>query len=159
MITLAGAKPGDEGRIADLLGELDLFYGGTPQGTGDERAAQVRAALFADPPAARALLAWDGPVLAGFASWSLLWPAVGLSTSLYLKELYVAGAYRHGGTGRMLMDGLRRIAAERGCSRVEWTTDDSNTGAIAFYERIGANPLASKVFYRAAVEQPGNPVP
>jgi ribosomal protein S18 acetylase RimI-like enzyme len=159
LITLAGAKPGDEGRIADLLGELDLFYGDTPQGTGDERAAQVRAALFADPPAACALLAWDGPVLAGFASWSLLWPAAGLSTSLYLKELYVAGGYRRGGTGRMLMDGLHRIAAEHGSSRVEWTTDDSNTGAIAFYERIGVNPLASKVFYRAAVEQPGNPVP
>jgi len=94
-------------------------------------------------------------VLAGFASWSLLWPAVGLSRSLYLKELYVAGAYRRGGTGRMLIDGLHRITAERGCSRMEWATDDRNTGAIAFYEWIGAKPLASKVFYRAAVEQPG----
>ena len=158
MITLADAKPGDEGRIADLLGELDLFYGDTPQGTGDERTAQVRAVLFGDPPAAHGLLAWDGPVLAGFASWSLLWPAAGLTTSLYLKELYVADAYRRGGTGRLLMDGLQRIAAERGCSRVEWTTDDGNTGALSFYEGLGAKPLTSKVFYRVPVERPGGPV-
>jgi GNAT superfamily N-acetyltransferase len=158
LITLAAAKPGDEGPIADLLGELDLFYGDTPQGTGDERAAQVRAVLLGDPPAARALLAWDGPALAGFASWSLLWPAAGLTTSLYLKELYVADAYRRGGTGRLLMDGLYRIAAERGCSRVEWTTDTDNAGAVAFYEGTGAKPLASKVFYRVPVLRAAGPV-
>lgn len=157
MITLADAKPGAEEPIAGLLGELDLFYGGTPQGTGDERAAQVREALFGDPPAARMLLAWDGDVLAGFASWSLLWPAAELTTSLYLKELYVAGPYRRRGVGRLLMDGLHRIAAERGCSRVEWTTEDGNMGARAFYERVGAKPLVSKVFYRIPVEQAGGP--
>ncbi len=159
MITLADAKPGDEELIADLLGELDLFYGGTPQGTGDERAAQVRAALFGAPPAAFALLAWDGDVLAGFACWSLLWPAAGLTTSLYLKELYVAGPYRRRGIGRLLMDGLHRIAADRGCSRVEWTTDNGNMGARGFYERVGAKALASKVFYRALVERSASPEP
>lgn len=158
MITLADAKRGDEERIADLLGELDLFYGDTPQGTGDERAAQVRAVLFGDHPAAHALLAWDGAALAGFASWSLLWPAAGLTTSLYLKELYVGDAYRRGGTGRLLMDGLYRIAAEHGCSRVEWTTDTDNAGALAFYEGIGAKPRTSKVFYRVTVDNPEGPV-
>lgn len=154
MITLAGAVPGDEEKIADLLGELARYYGGTPQGTGYERAAQVRTVLFGDPPAANALLAWDGPVLAGLASWTLLWPAAGLTTSLFLKELYVAAACRRSGVGRLLMDGLHRIAAERGCSRVEWTTDAGNAGAMGFYEDIGAKPLTSKVFYRVTVGRP-----
>jgi GNAT superfamily N-acetyltransferase len=158
VITLADAKPGDEGPIADLLGELDLFYGDTPQGTGEERTVRVRAALFGDPPAANALLAWDGPALAGFASWSLLWPAVGLSVSLYLKELFVPDAYRRSGVGRLLMDGLHQIAAERGYSRVEWTTDTDNAGALAFYEGIGAKPLTSKVFYRATVDRSDDPL-
>ena len=113
MITLTDAAPDDAAAIARLLAELDTFYGDTMRGTQGERAAQVRAALFADPPAARALLAWDGPALAGFASWSLLWPAAGLTMSLYLKELYVAQAYRRAGTGKLLMEGLRRIAADR----------------------------------------------
>jgi GNAT superfamily N-acetyltransferase len=148
LIKLADAAPADAGAIAGLLAELAVFYSGTPEGTPDERAKQVRAALFGDPPAARALLAWDGAALAGLASWSFLWPAAGLTRSLYLKELYVAQAYRRTGAGKLLMEGLYRIAADYGCSRVEWTTDTGNSGAQRFYESLGATPLTTKIFYR-----------
>ena len=148
MIKLADAAPADAGAIAGLLAELAVFYGGTPEGAPDERAEQVRAALFSDPPAARALLAWDGAALAGLASWSFLWPAAGLTRSLYLKELYVAQAYRRTGAGKLLMEGLYRIAADHSCSRVEWTTDTGNSGAQRFYESLGATPLTTKIFYR-----------
>ena len=57
MITLADAAPGDEGKIASLCAELDLFYGDAPQGTPAERAETVQDALFAVPPLAYALLA------------------------------------------------------------------------------------------------------
>ena len=150
MIKLADAAPGDEDVIAALCAELDEFYGDTPRGTPASRGAQVRAALFTDPPLARALLAWDGSVLAGFASYSYLWPAIGLTASLYLKELYVAQAYRRTGTGKLLMDGLYQIAASQDCSRVEWTSDTGNPGARAFYAALGAKPLTSKIFYRVA---------
>jgi GNAT superfamily N-acetyltransferase len=152
LIHLTDAEPGDENAIAGLCAELDEHYGDMPQGSPGERSAQVRAALFADPPAARALLAWDGTALAGLASYSLLWPAAGLSSSLYLKELYVAGAYRRTGTGKLLMGRLHSIAAANGCSRVEWTTDARNTGAQAFYKELGAKPLTSKIFYRVPVQ-------
>lgn len=148
MIKLADAAPADAGAIAGLLAELAVFYGGAPEGTPEERAEQVRAALFGDPPAARALLAWDGIALAGLASWSFLWPAAGLTRSLYLKELYVAQAYRRTGAGKLLMEGVYRIAADHGCSRVEWTTDTGNSGAQRFYESLGAAPLPTKIFYR-----------
>jgi GNAT superfamily N-acetyltransferase len=150
LITLADAVPGDEGAIAALCAELAAFYGDTPTGTPQDPAAQVRVVLFADPPLARALLAWDGTTLAAFATYSFLWPAVGLTASLYLKELYVARAYRRGGTGKLIMDGLYGIASSRGCSRVEWTTDTGNTGAQAFYEKLGTKPLTSKIFFRTA---------
>jgi GNAT superfamily N-acetyltransferase len=150
LIKLAAAAPGDEEAIADLLGDLDIYYGDEPEGTGDQRAGQVRAALFGDSPAARALLAWDDGTLAGLASWSLLWPAAGLTTSLYLKELYVTEAYRRRGVGRMLMAELTRTAARLSCSRVEWTTDRGNSGAAAFYSAVGAQPLNSKTFYRVS---------
>jgi ribosomal protein S18 acetylase RimI-like enzyme len=153
MITLDSAQPDDQNAIAALCAELDGFYGDAPRGTPTERAAQVRDALFSDPPLAFALLARDGDTLAGFAAYSFLWPAAGLSTSLYLKELYVADAYRRRGIGAMLMDGLYKIAAERECSRVEWTTDQDNPGAQAFYEALGTKPHLSKIFYRASRDQ------
>jgi len=151
LIQLTDAVPDAAPAIGGLLAELSGFYGDQPRGTPDERSAQVLSALSGDPPAARALLAWDGPALAGLASWSLLWPAAGLTTSLYLKELYVAQAYRRAGVGKMLMDGIYRIAAERGCSRIEWTTDTGNPHAQRFYESLGARPLPTKIFYRQAL--------
>lgn len=159
MTRLADAAPGDGDAIAALCAELDEFYGDAPQGTPADRDAHVRAALFGDPPLARALLAWDGLVLAGFASYSFLWPAIGLTASLYLKELYVAQAYRRTGTGKLLMDGLYKIAVSQGCSRVEWTTDAGNPAARAFYAALGAKPLTSKIFYRAAGEDLARPLP
>jgi GNAT superfamily N-acetyltransferase len=150
LITLADATVDDAAAIAALCAELDEFYGDAPQGTAAERSCS--------PPMACVLLARDGQTLAGFASYSFLWPAAGLTASLYLKELYVAGAYRRSGTGRLLMDGLGGIAADRGCSRVEWTTDTGNAGAQAFYEALGAKPLASKIFYRAAGEDLASPL-
>jgi GNAT superfamily N-acetyltransferase len=150
VITLADAAPGDETAIAALCAELDEFYGSLPEGLPAARARQVRDALFGDPPLARALVAWDGEAPAGFATYSFLWPAAGLTASLYLKELYVAEAYRRTGVGRLLMDGVRAIAGRRGLSRIEWTTDTSNMGAQAFYEVLGTEPLTSKIFYRAA---------
>lgn len=151
-INLAAARPGDEDKIQELLAELDGFYGDTPEGTPAERAAQVRAVLFAPQSLASALLAWDGDRLVGFAAYSFLWPAAGLSTSLFLKELYVADAYRRTGTGKLMMEELHRIAADRGCSRVEWTADSGNPGAQAFYQALGTNPKDDKIFYRVSID-------
>jgi GNAT superfamily N-acetyltransferase len=155
---LTHAVPGDEAAIAALCAELDGFYGDSPQGTAGERPAQVRAALFSDPPLASALLAWDGGALAGMASYSFLWPAAGLTASLYLKELYVAENYRRTGLGKRLMTGLYEIATRRGCSRVEWTTDTGNQAAQAFYEDLGVKPKSSKIFYRADGDVLARPV-
>lgn len=151
MIKVADAVPGDEAAIAALCAKLDEFYGDPPEGAPDERARQVRDVLFGSPPLAWALVAWDDGAPAGFAGYSFLWPAAGLTASLYLKELYVAGAYRRTGVGKMLMDELSAIAARRGLSRVEWTTDTSNQGAQAFYKGLGAKPLQSKIFYREVI--------
>ncbi len=149
MITISDARPGDEAAIAALCAELDEFYGSLPDGVPAGRAAQVRDVLFGAPPLARALVAWDGEAPAGFAAYSFLWPVGGLTASLYLKELYVAEAYRRTGVGRLLMDGVYDVARRRSLSRVEWTTDTSNVGAKAFYASLGARSLASKIFYRA----------
>ena len=86
---------------------------------------------------------------AGLAAYSFLWPAVGVTRSLYLKELFVRAASRRHGIGKLLMRELDRIAAEHRCSRIEWTADAGNPDAQRFYAALGAEPLATKVFYRA----------
>ena len=142
------ARPGDIPAMAALLEEMDRFYGSADAEPLGDRARQIGEALFTSPPAAYALLAWDGPQLAGIAAYSFLWPAVGLTRSLFLKELYVSQAYRRRGVGKLLMQALFETAAKHACSRVEWTTDTGNGDAQGFYEAMALPKHPSKVFYR-----------
>ena len=154
MITVSPAEPRDAAAIAVLLEELGRYYGATEFEPLDRRIIQINEAIFGPPPAAYALLARDGRQVAGLAAYSFLWPAVGATRSLYLKELYVLDAYRRLGIGRLLMRAVFEIAAGLGCSRVEWTTDAGNTGAQAFYAKLGLPDHPVKVFYR--VEDTGS---
>jgi GNAT superfamily N-acetyltransferase len=148
VIFVTEAEPRNIQAIAALTEEMDRYYGATEIEPSDSRTRQITDAIFSDPPAAYALLAWDDEQLVGFAAYSFLWPAVGLTRSLYLKELYVAQSHRRGGIGRLLMQNLIEAAAKHECSRVEWTTDAPNHDARAFYEVLGAPTNSSKVFYR-----------
>jgi hypothetical protein len=58
-ITVSPAGLAHLSAIAELLDEMGRFYGTASAGPADERHRQVREAVFATPPAARALLAWD----------------------------------------------------------------------------------------------------
>jgi GNAT superfamily N-acetyltransferase len=142
------ATPDDIDALAQLAAEMDRFYGATEVEPLDIRRQQIREALFGDLPAAHALLATDEDAAIGFAAYSFLWPAVGLTRSLYLKELYVTQARHRGGVGRQMMESLFEVARKHDCSRVEWTTDQDNPGAQAFYETFGVEPKDSKLFYR-----------
>jgi GNAT superfamily N-acetyltransferase len=134
--------------LAVLLEEMDRYYGATELEPAEERLAQIREALFGEVPAAAALLAWHETDLIGVASYSFLWPAAGMTRSLYLKELYVAQNWQRHGVGKLLMDGLLAVAAKHGCSRVEWTTDQESTGAQRFYAKLGVPVNEGKLFYR-----------
>ena len=90
VVFLAPAEPENVEAMAALLEEMDRFYGPTETDSLDRRARQIREAVFSDPPPAQVLLAWDERRLVGIAAYSFLWPAVGLTRSLFLKELYVA---------------------------------------------------------------------
>jgi GNAT superfamily N-acetyltransferase len=149
MIRIVLAAPADAEALAQLLQEVDEFYGESAREALDSKLTNIFSALFGDPPQASTLLAWEESNLIGFASYSILWPAVMSTKSLYLKELYVRTSHRRAGIGRLLMAEIFRVALEQECSRVEWTTDQGNKDAQAFYERLGISTDPSKLFYRA----------
>jgi GNAT superfamily N-acetyltransferase len=148
MTVVVNAEPKDAEALAGIIEEMDRFYGATEMEPLDVRMRQINEALFGDPPSAYALLALDGRRLSGFASYSFLWPAVGLTRSLYLKELYVIDAARGRGVGKVLMTELCNVALQNRCSRLEWTTDRDNLGAQQFYSSLGVPVKESKLFYR-----------
>lgn len=153
MTRVTTAETAHEDAIVGLAEEMDRFYGSADIPERGVRLHQIRDALFSDPPAAYAILAWNNENLVGMATYSFLWPAVGLTKSLYLKELYVVESARRCGIGTLLMHNIFELAAKHDCSRVEWTADSDNTDAREFYIGIGAPIDSSKLFYRIEGEK------
>ena len=149
MLRITQATPADLTEIVNVLREMSEFYGNPDPESGDSKAGQISAVLFADNPKSYLLLAYYAAGIAGFASYSYLWPAVLTSKSLYMKELYVVQGHRRRGIGAALMREIFSIADQNECSRVEWTTDLDNAAARKFYESMGYSALSSKIFYRA----------
>jgi GNAT superfamily N-acetyltransferase len=147
-LQISAATEEDIEILSTLLDEVQAYYGARPT-AGDPE--QIRTALFGARPAATVLLARDGDTVTGLASYGFLWPAYGPHTALYLKELFVREEARRKGVAAALMSKLKQIAAEAGCSRIEWTADAGNPAALAFYEAFGVRPVAGKVFYLAPV--------
>jgi len=67
---------------------------------------------------------------------------------LYLEDLYVRPQHRGKGYGKALLKTLGRIAAERGCGRLEWWCLDWNKPSIDFYRSLGAVPMEDWTVYR-----------
>ena len=67
---------------------------------------------------------------------------------IYLEDLYVLPPYRGRGYGKGLIRVLARIAAERGCGRLEWWCLDWNKPSIEFYRSLGAVPMDAWTVYR-----------
>ena len=148
MVVIAPAELKHVNPLRVLLEEMDRHYGATEFEPFDRRVAQIAEALFGPVPAAFVLLAWDDDQLVGLASYSFLWPAAGVTRSLYLKELYVTQAHRRRGIGKRLIDSLFEVAAKHDCSRVEWTADQESHGAQCFYAALGIPVNVGKLFYR-----------
>ncbi|MGW0711030.1 cyclophane-containing RiPP N-acetyltransferase HaaN [Streptomyces sp. NPDC002643] len=150
-VSIRAADERDVVGLAELIEEIERFYGATEIQPFEERRSQVEEALFGSPPLASALVVEeeDGGGLVGLAAYSFLWPAAGSSHSLFLKELYVRDSLRRQGVGARLMGELRALAAARpGCGRVEWMTDRDSTGARAFYKSLGFSEFDGKIVYR-----------
>ena len=67
---------------------------------------------------------------------------------LYLEDLYIRPEFRGRGYGKAAFRELARIAAERGCGRIEWMCLDWNRPSIDFYLSLGAEALSEWTTYR-----------
>lgn len=54
----------------------------------------------------------------------------------YLEDLYVDNIVRGQGVGRQLIEHVYRFAGKKGCNRVYWVTQESNTLACALYDTL-----------------------
>jgi len=108
----------------------------------------LEAALFAERPAAEAILARAGGEIVGFALYVFNFSTFVGRPGLYLEDLYVRPQHRGLGYGDALLRHLARLAVERGCGRVEWAVLNWNQRAIDFYRKMGARPMTEWTVFR-----------
>jgi GNAT superfamily N-acetyltransferase len=141
------ADPQDAGAIAELVHALEGHYGGEDQACPVEDTLAMVQASMAGQEGTRYALAFADDQPVGLACFSLLRPGFRLTGLLFVKELFIAEPARGRAVGAALMRWLADYARIRGITRIDLTTDSTNTGAQAFYERLGAERM-NKVFYR-----------
>jgi GNAT superfamily N-acetyltransferase len=108
----------------------------------------IRKSLFGERPAAEVLLAYRGGTCAGFALFFRTYSTFLGKPGLYLEDLYVRPEWRGRGIGLALLVALSGIARERNYGRVEWSVLNWNEPSIAFYRKLGAEPLDDWTRYR-----------
>ncbi|HEU0012349.1 MAG TPA: GNAT family N-acetyltransferase [Longimicrobium sp.] len=109
---------------------------------------RLRATLFGPRPGAEAVIAEVDGEAAGFALFFHNYSTFLAQPGIYLEDLYVRPEMRGHGVGRALLAHLAALARERGCGRLEWWVLDWNEPAIAFYRRLGAQPMSEWTVFR-----------
>lgn len=110
--------------------------------------ADLRDALFGDRPRAEVVLACIDAESVGFALFYGNYSTFRGQCGLHLEDLYVRDDRRGSGVGRRLLQYLARLTIERGCRRLEWWVQSTDSRAIAFYDMLGAIAKDEWTVYR-----------
>jgi ribosomal-protein-alanine N-acetyltransferase len=136
---IAPARPGDAEPLAEMT--RTLIENGLPQTwTADRIRAHMR------HPECAVIVARDGRRRCGFASMQFL------DEHAHLALLAVRGAYRQRGIGRAMVEWLEACARTAGIFEVRLEVRASNSGAHAFYERLGFRELGVSAGYYSGQE-------
>jgi GNAT superfamily N-acetyltransferase len=101
----------------------------------------LRQTLFGAKPDAECIIAYENDTPVAFAIYFFSYSSFSALPNLYLEDIFVRPESRGSGVGRQLIAFLARLAQARGCRRLEWSVLNWNAPSIAFYEKLGAEPV------------------
>lgn len=140
------ATPSDVPLILTLIHELAEYERAPAEAVATEELLQ--GAMFSAHPACEALVGEVDGAAQGFALYFHNFSTWKGRRGLYLEDLFVRPGARGVGLGKALFVAVAKIAAERGCPRMEWAVLDWNTPAIEFYRAMGAIAMEEWTTYR-----------
>jgi GNAT superfamily N-acetyltransferase len=100
--------------------------------------ALLRESLFGEPKRAEAILADAGEEPVAFAVFYHSFSTYLGRHCLHLEDLYVQPEHRGAGIGRIMLSYLARVARDRRCALMEWSSLVWNDTAKQFYLHLGA---------------------
>ncbi len=145
-IVIRQAESDDCGQLAALLIEAFEFYGDSNRLSAAELSQRLRTHLGRQP-GYEALLAQMSGDTVGFAIFAPVFWTIDCQIALFLKEIFVTESARNKGAGRRMMLELAHVAQERGWTRLVWTVDRVNRGAMSFYRRLPGTRALDRYIY------------
>jgi GNAT superfamily N-acetyltransferase len=145
-ILIRPATPGDIPLILQFVRELAEYERLAHEVSATEE--QLRATLFGARRVAEVVIANHDDAPAGFAVFFANYSTFLGRPGLYLEDLFVRPEARGNGIGRALLEYLARLTVDRGWGRLEWRVLDWNEPSIAFYRKLGAEPLHDWTVFR-----------
>jgi GNAT superfamily N-acetyltransferase len=149
-IDIRPATADDVPLILALIGELAEYEKLVHEVSATEE--QLRSALFGERPVVEVVIASLDRRPVGFAVFFPSYSTFLGRPGLYLEDLFVRPEARGFGIGRQLLEHLARLTMERGWGRLEWRVLDWNAPSIAFYKKLGAEPLDDWTVFRVTGE-------
>ena len=146
-LAIRRAERSDVPLVLRFIRELARYEQMEDQVVADE--ATLERELF-DERGAEVLLAEKDGEPVGFALYFHNFSTFLGRRGIYLEDLYVRPEARGRGVGTALIRELARLAAERGCGRLEWWCLDWNEPSIRFYRGLGAEPMDEWTVYRVS---------
>ena len=130
--------PEDFAQWRVLWDGYNAFYGRSgPTALAPEITAMTWARFFDAYEPVHAMVAEKDGQLLGLVHYLFHRNTAMIGPTCYLQDLFTNETARGAGVGRALVDAALDAARARGAARIELDTNETNTGAIALYERAG----------------------
>ena len=147
------ASKSDIDNIANLIHKMNIHYFKEKAPGRTTTQKYVSSNFFAEHSGIKTVLVTTKNEAIAIATYSILYPAPGKGGQLFLKDLFTIEEFRGMGIGKKLLRHIAQIAIDHNCHRFDWTAETTNPKAIEFYERLGAEKVKEKVYFRFSGEE------
>ncbi|MBX3479785.1 MAG: GNAT family N-acetyltransferase [Caulobacter sp.] len=128
---------GDYPQWRPLWDDYNAFYGRADATALDEAVTAATWARFFDPQEpVHALVAERDGRLIGLTHYLFHRSTTAIGLSCYLQDLFTSAGARGAGVGRALIEAVYVAARQAGSPRVYWQTHETNTDAMALYDKV-----------------------
>lgn len=114
--------------------------------------ARLSTAMFGKDPIVEGLIASVDDVAIAYALYYPSFSSFRGERSLFLEDIYIREEYRRHNLGETMLREIAGIAKMRGCERIDFMVLDSNTPAVNFYLKHGAERNSDERHFKFAGE-------
>ena len=136
-VTVRAVARDDYAQWKPLWDGYNAFYGRSgPTALPDEITQTTWSRFFDAYEPVHALVAESDGTLVGLVHYIFHRSTTFLGPTCYLQDLFTTSEMRGRGVGRALIEAVYEKARAAGCPRVYWLTHETNTTAMALYDKV-----------------------